>query len=59
MLLGKRSTDVGHILENVVYLELIRRGYDVYVGQSGNAEVDFVVMNLDGIKDLTIREGCI
>lgn len=49
MLLGKRSTDVGHILENVVYLELIRRGYDVYVGQSGDAEVDFVAMNSDGI----------
>ncbi|MCI9085673.1 MAG: ATP-binding protein [Clostridia bacterium] len=49
MLLGKRSTDVGHILENVVYLELIRRGYDVYVGQSGDVEVDFVAMNSEGI----------
>lgn len=49
MLLGKRSTDVGHILENVVYLELIRRGYDVYVGQIGDLEVDFVAMNSDGI----------
>lgn len=49
MLLGKRSTDVGHILENVVYLELIRRGYDVYVGQLGDAEVDFVAMNSEGI----------
>lgn len=45
MLLGKSNTDVGHILENVVYLELIRRGYDVYVGQIGDAEVDFVAMN--------------
>lgn len=49
MLLGKRSTDVGHILENVVYLELIRRGYEVYVGQLGELEVDFVAMNEDGI----------
>lgn len=49
MLLGKRSTDVGHILENVVYLELIRRGYDVYVGQVGDLEVDFVAMNQDGM----------
>lgn len=48
MLLGKSGTDVGHILENVVYLELIRRGYDVYVGQIGDLEVDFVAMNADG-----------
>lgn len=50
MLLGERSTDVGHILENVVYLELIRRGYDVYIGQVGDEEVDFVAMDSDGIK---------
>lgn len=48
MLLGKRGTDVGHILENVVYLELLRRGYDVYIGQMGELEVDFVAMNADG-----------
>lgn len=47
-LLGKRSTDVGHILENVVYLELIRRGFDVYVGKVNDLEVDFVAM--DGEK---------
>lgn len=50
MLLGKRSTDVGHILENVIYLELIRRSYDVYAGQVGDVEVDFVAMNQDGIN---------
>lgn len=50
MLLGKRSVDVGHILENVVYLELIRRGYNVYVGQVEDAEVDFVAMNEDGMS---------
>lgn len=44
MLLGTRSTDVGHILENVVYLELLRRGCDVYVGKVDDLEVDFVAM---------------
>lgn len=44
MLLGSRSTDVGHILENVVYLELLRRGCDVYVGKVDDLEVDFVAM---------------
>lgn len=45
MLLGSRSTDVGHILENVIYLELLRRGFDVYVGKIDNLEVDFVAQN--------------
>ncbi len=45
MLLSSRSLDVGHMLENVVYLELLRRGYKVYVGKIDDLEVDFVAMN--------------
>ena len=47
MLLGGKGLDVGHILENVIFLELIRRGYQVFVGQSDNNEVDFVAMKSD------------
>jgi predicted AAA+ superfamily ATPase len=43
VLAGKeRTTDRGHILENVVYLELLRRGYKIWTGTSRNSEVDFV-----------------
>lgn len=44
-LLGGRNAEIGHILENVIYLELIRRGYDVYVGQIDGKEVDFVAIS--------------
>ena len=42
MLLGYRDTDRGHILENIVFLELICRNYKVYIGKIGDIEVDFV-----------------
>ena len=42
MLLGYRDADRGHILENVVYLELLRRDYRVYIGKVSDTEVDFV-----------------
>lgn len=48
LLLGQKANDTGHILENVVYLELIRRGCKVYVGKIGDMEIDFVAQNQEG-----------
>lgn len=42
MLLGYRDADRGHIIENIVFLELLRRDYKVYIGKVGEAEVDFI-----------------
>lgn len=48
-LLGNRNLDAGHILENIVYLELIRRGYRVNIGKVGNLEVDFIAQSPEEI----------
>jgi predicted AAA+ superfamily ATPase len=55
ILLGNRNLDIGHILENTVYLELIRRGYRVNIGKVGNLEIDFVVQSP---KDITYYQVC-
>lgn len=46
-LLGFRNRDTGHVLENIVYFELIRRGYDVAIGKVDNIEVDFIATNAE------------
>ena len=60
-MLGKKAgSDIGHILENIVYLELLRRGYKVYVGRVDDLEIDFVAENREGLKyyqvALSVRE---
>ena len=49
-LLGTKRPNFGSCLESIVYLELLRRGYEVYVGSLGNLEIDFVAIK-DGIKE--------
>ena len=41
-LLGFRDRDTGHVLENIVFFELLRRGYDVAIGKIDNSEIDFI-----------------
>jgi len=56
LLLGNKAVDSGHILENIVYLELRRRGYKVYIGKVNDKEVDFVAEGTDGVEYYQISE---
>lgn len=58
-LLGFRDGDTGHILENIIYLELIRRGYDVAVGKIDNQEIDFIATKADEKKYIQVTESLI
>jgi len=56
-LLGFRNRDSGHAIENVVYFELLRRGYDVAIGKVGNAEVDFIASTANEKKYIQVTES--
>lgn len=56
-LLGFRNRDSGHALENIVYFELLRRGYDVAVGKVDNAEVDFIAAKVDDKLYVQVTES--
>ena len=61
IIVGTKGGDMGHILENVIYLELLRRGGEIYVGKNDNAEIDFIVIK-GGMKEyyqvsLSVRDA--
>lgn len=55
-LLGYRGADTGHAIENLVYFELKRRGYDVAVGKTGNREIDFIATKTREKKYIQVTE---
>ena len=56
-LLGFRDRDRGHALENIVYFELLRRGFDVSIGKIGNLEVDFIAANVNEKMYIQVTES--
>ena len=56
-LLGFRDRDTGHTLENIVYFELLRRGYDVAIGKIDNHEVDFIASNAQEKNYIQVTES--
>lgn len=57
IILGFRNIDEGHLLENIVYLELLRRGYRVNIGKTLEYEVDFVAENVNEIKYYQVTQS--
>ncbi len=55
-LLGNKGGDSGHELENIVYLELLRRGNDIFIGKIGDKEVDFIAIGNDGTAYYQVSE---
>lgn len=58
-LLGYKSGDSGHILENIVYFELLRRGYSVSVGKIDNKEIDFIATKTNEKKYIQVTESMV
>ena len=56
-LLGYRDGDSGHILENIIYFELLRRGYDVAIGKIDNQEVDFIATKAEEKRYIQVTES--
>lgn len=56
-LLGFRNRDSGHAIEDVVYFELLRRGYDVAIGKVDNSEVDFIATKADDKLYVQVTES--
>lgn len=56
-LLGFRDRDRGHALENIVYFELLRRGFDVSIGKINNLEVDFIATNANEKMYIQVTES--
>ena len=54
---GFRNIDEGHLLENVIYLELLRRDYKVNIGKTLNGEVDFIAENMNEIKYYQVTQS--
>lgn len=58
-LLGFRNRDSGHAIENVVYFELLRRGYDVAIGKLDNTKVDFIATKMDEKLYVQVTESMV